>query len=146
VRCAGIQRGWQFALVFWVALTLSAAPLLAAFECRECCDFGEPVAARAACPAATSEDLPECCRQHAASNPIEPRNQCPQCPVCEAKRPAPAIAGKNSSWKPPFAAVDSLAAVSVERPQPANVAWSSGREIIDRATPPPRVLFCSWQK
>ncbi len=146
MRCAGIQRGWQFALVCWVALTLSAAPLLAAFECRECCDFGEPVAARATCHAATAEDLPDCCRQHAAPAPIEPRNQCPQCPVCEAKRPTPAIAGRGFSWKPPLIAVDALAAPIVKLPQPAEAAWSSSREILDRATPPLRVLFCSWQE
>lgn len=128
---------WQITVAGWISAALTVSPVLAAMQCRTCCDSSRSATEEAAAP---------CCAEHAQPKATEAREPCPTCPKCDARRPHPAVTAPSSDWKPP------VLAVTGDWPQPFPVrteliaALDSGRSFVDRAMPPPRVLFCTWQK
>lgn len=142
-------RAWgQTAVAAWICAALFASPILAAIECRQCCQLGATDQDAANCPlqARRQASLPTCCQKHAAPKPLQQRDTCPLCPKCEAKRPSLAVVLSDSAWKRPvltefavpFRIVNDLAIGPRSR--------DGGREIVDCAAPPPRVLFCTWRE
>lgn len=128
---------WQIAFAGWISAALTVSPVLAAMQCRVCCDSER---------SAPTEATPACCAAHAKTAATETSDPCPTCPKCEAQRPNPAVTGQSWDWKPPVEAVP----VGWTDPADARFEWistiDSGRSFVDRAAPPPRVLFCTWQK
>lgn len=136
------------AVAAWICAALFASPILTAMECRRCCSQASPDRAATSCHANAKDQasLPACCRHHTTAKPLEQRDQCPACPKCEAKRPSPAVTGGNTGWKLPVLMAFTVPSHASEVLAGLGTCWEGGREIIDRATPPPRVLFCTWRE
>lgn len=130
----------------WIAAALTVSPVLAAMQCRLCCDSTATIAA------ATPAPHPACCPQHLGSKSHaeaklrESRDPCPACPKCESQRLSPAVVSGPSDGKPPLLAILPGRLLPRDAVTELSSVLDFGREIIDRATPPPRVLFCTWLK
>lgn len=134
---------WHITVAGWISAALTVSPLLAAMQCRLCC--GDRLAA-----VVEAESVPPCCAHHTKDACPQTANaestpSCPSCPKCDAYRPIPATAGDSWTWMPP------VLAVTLDKPLHTVISefasvLNPGRVFVDRAMPPPRVLFCTWQK
>lgn len=134
-----VRAVWQIAVAGWISAALTVSPVLAAMQCQVCCNIGSLPCSEAAPP-------PSCCAKHAPSQAAEPRGQCPSCPQCDSQRPNPAVPVSLLDWKPPVAVAVDAWPVQTEWPCDFSLALDSGRLFVDRAMPPPRVMFCTWRK
>ena len=141
-------RGWiNIFCLAWTTAVLFAAPIVAALECRSCC---QPALTPPAATCQHSATVLPCCAAHAdptitqtesAGSPL----QCPTCPRCDARRPTPATAQIASLWKLPTDSVGvtltSMVAISAD----PVVRCAAMRRNSQHSPPPTRIMHCSWQ-
>jgi hypothetical protein len=131
----------------WLSAVLFVSPILAAIECRQCCS--SPIGSSETATGHAPAQRVSCCGDAVPlKSPQSPERcpNCPNCPKCLSKRPAPATVS-NAKGR----AFHLLAGVIVPSPLLDNLAtdrapFDFGRDIVDKATPPPRILFCTWRE
>jgi hypothetical protein len=128
----------------WLSAVLFVSPIVAAIECRQCCSsaIGSSETATGHAPA----QRVSCCGDAVPLKSSQSPERCPNCPKCLSKRPAPATVSNAKGRTFP-----SLAGVIVPSRLLENLATDRapidfGRDIVDKATPPPRILFCTWRE
>ena len=135
----------QAMLACWIAAVLTVSPLLAALECRQCC--GSTSASSAddvLCAHKADGETLSCCSGELLS---QEEGRCDHCPKCELKRPLIGMVSGSFDWKLPTDFVTAILPPPADAGVLLTQALESARaEAIDLGTPPPRVLFCSWQK
>jgi hypothetical protein len=136
-----IQHLARIALSAWISAALMVGPAVASLECRRCC--GAPISVSAA--TCHAEPVGSCCGKQTIP-PDQPTQPHPHCPKCESKRPHPVVVRDALVLHWMLQAAAFCEPVRFELPTAA--ADGSPRELrlADLGTPPPRVLFCSWQE
>lgn len=126
-------------LLGWLTAVMVVAPVVAALDCRACCNERE----------ATRPAVPEksCCAAHAKHGETaqtEEDDDCSHCPRCEASRPDPVTLPEAAPELVVLAIpyLDLLPRV-VDGPRLA-AAVARPAEVPIAASPPARVLFCCW--